>query len=130
MPLSVVILAAGQGTRMKSARPKVIHELAGKPLLQHVVDASRALEPDQIIVVIGHGGGQVRETMQAQELQFVEQREQLGTGHALLQCLDSIHDGNDVLVLVGDVPLIRAETLSQMIEQGGGDAVCVLSFIP
>ncbi|MCP4389848.1 MAG: UDP-N-acetylglucosamine diphosphorylase/glucosamine-1-phosphate N-acetyltransferase [Gammaproteobacteria bacterium] len=130
MPLSVVILAAGQGTRMKSAHPKVIHELAGKPLLQHVVDASRALEPDQIIVVIGHGGDQVRETMQAQELQFVEQREQLGTGHALLQCLDSIHDGNDVLVLVGDVPLIRAETLSQMIEQGGGDAVCVLSFIP
>ena len=128
--VSIVILAAGQGTRMKSERPKLVHELAGKPLLQHVVETSRALEPDQVIVVIGHGADLVREVMQGQELSFVEQDQQLGTGHALQQCLGTIKKGNDVLVLVGDVPLIRAETLSQMLDQGGADTICVLSFIP
>ena len=73
MSLSVVILAAGQGTRMKSARPKVLHQLAGKSLLQHVVDASQALQPQQILVVIGHGGEQVEAAMSGQELSFVEQ---------------------------------------------------------
>jgi bifunctional UDP-N-acetylglucosamine pyrophosphorylase/glucosamine-1-phosphate N-acetyltransferase len=130
MPLTVVILAAGQGTRMKSARPKLLHPMAGKPLLQHIVDTSRAIEPEQIIVVVGHGAEQVQQAMQGQELEFVEQREQLGTGHALQQCIDTISAGNDVLVLVGDVPLIRADTLSLMIEQGQQSAVCVLSFMP
>ncbi len=130
MPLTVVILAAGQGTRMKSTRPKVIHELAGKPLLQHVVDASLALEPEQVIAVIGHGADQVQDVMQGQGVTFVEQREQLGTGHALAQCLDAVTAGNAVLVLYGDVPLIRAATLSQMIEQAGEAAVCILSFRP
>ncbi len=115
---------------MKSARPKVIHELAGKTLLQHVVDAGRALEPDQIIVVVGHGAERVRNLMQGQELIFVEQNRQLGTGHALQQCLDTIKTGNDVMVLVGDVPLIRAETMLRLIEQGGDAQVCILSFIP
>ncbi|MDH3221579.1 MAG: bifunctional UDP-N-acetylglucosamine diphosphorylase/glucosamine-1-phosphate N-acetyltransferase GlmU [Gammaproteobacteria bacterium] len=130
MPLSIVILAAGQGTRMKSSRPKLIHRLAGKPLLQHAVDASRAVEPEQIIVVVGHGAEQVRNALQGQDLHFVEQREQLGTGHAVQQCLGAISAGNDVLVLVGDVPLIRAETLARMVEQGKEAAVCVLSFVP
>jgi bifunctional UDP-N-acetylglucosamine pyrophosphorylase/glucosamine-1-phosphate N-acetyltransferase len=130
MPLSVVILAAGQGTRMLSSRPKVIHELAGKPILQHVVASSRALLPDQIIVVVGHGATQVREAMQGEAVTFVEQAKQLGTGHALQQCLDVIHNGNDVLVLVGDVPLIRADTLVQLVKQRGEAAVCVLSFMP
>ena len=130
MSLSIVILAAGQGTRMKSARPKVIHELAGKPLLQHVIDVGRALEPEQLIVVVGHGAERVQESMSGQDLVFVEQREQLGTGHALAQCLDRVTSGNDVLVLYGDVPLIRATTLSQMIEQGQDAAVCILSFRP
>jgi bifunctional UDP-N-acetylglucosamine pyrophosphorylase/glucosamine-1-phosphate N-acetyltransferase len=130
MSLTVVILAAGQGTRMKSARPKVIHELADKPLLQHVVDASLALEPDQLVTVVGHGADQVKDAMQGQGLIFVEQREQLGTGHALAQCLDTITPGNKVLVLFGDVPLIRAATLSQMIEQGSEAAVCILGFKP
>lgn len=130
MPLSIVILAAGQGTRMKSARPKVLHPLAGKPLLRHVVDAGRALEPEQIIVVIGHGAAEVRDAMQGQDLQFVEQREQLGTGHALQQCLGTIDTDNDVLVLVGDAPLIRGQTLSRLVAEAGGAAVCVLSFIP
>ena len=130
MPLSIVILAAGQGTRMKSARPKVIHELAGKPLLRHVVDTCRALEPEQVIVVTGHAAEQVHAVMQGQDLKFVEQAEQLGTGHALAQCLDAINTGNDVLVLFGDVPLIRAETMARIIEQSGAAAVCILSFVP
>jgi bifunctional UDP-N-acetylglucosamine pyrophosphorylase/glucosamine-1-phosphate N-acetyltransferase len=130
MPLTVVILAAGQGTRMKSARPKVIHELAGKPILRHVVDTSRALQPAQIIAVIGHGADQVRAAMQDDQLSFVEQTEQLGTGHALQQCLDSIEPSNDVLVLVGDVPLIRAQTIESLLQQSGDASVCVLSFIP
>jgi len=115
---------------MKSARPKVIHELAGKPILHHVVETSRALQPDQVIVVIGHGAAQVREAMQDEQLIFVEQVEQLGTGHALQQCLDAINPGNDVLVLVGDVPLIRAETISRLLEQSGDARVSVLSCIP
>ena len=130
MSLTVVILAAGQGTRMKSARPKVIHELAGKPILQHVVDRARELDPSQIIVVIGHGSEQVRAAMTDSDLDFVEQREQLGTGHALLQCLDKIEEGNDVLVLVGDCPLIRTGTLTDMLERRGDSRVCVLSFFP
>ena len=115
---------------MMSSRPKVIHELAGKPLLQHVVASGRELQPDQVIVVIGHGAGQVRAAMQGEAITFVEQTEQLGTGHALQQCLDSITPGNDVLVLVGDVPLIRADTLRQLVEQRGDAAVTVLSFLP
>lgn len=130
MPLSIVILAAGQGTRMKSARPKVLHALAGKPLLQHVVDSSRALEPEQTLVVVGHGADQVKAAMQGQDLDFVLQREQLGTGHALQQCLDQINPGNMVLVLFGDVPLVRAETMAAMIEKTRDAALCVLSWTP
>lgn len=115
---------------MKSARPKVLHQLAGKPLLQHVVDSSRALEPEQILVVVGHGADQVQQAMQGQGLRFVSQREQLGTGHALQQCLDQIDPGNAVLVLFGDVPLIRAETMASMIEKTSDAAVCILSFEP
>jgi bifunctional UDP-N-acetylglucosamine pyrophosphorylase/glucosamine-1-phosphate N-acetyltransferase len=115
---------------MKSARPKVIHELAGKPILRHVVAASRALQPAQIIVVIGHGAEQVRAALQGEAVIFVEQLEQLGTGHALQQCLDTLTPGNDVLVLVGDVPLIRAATLRQLVEQRNDATVSVLSFLP
>ena len=130
MPLSIVILAAGQGTRMKSARPKVLHELAGKPLLQHVVDSARLLEPEQILVVVGHGADEVQVRMQGQDLDFVAQREQLGTGHALQQCLEHVDAGNSVLVLFGDVPLIRAETMAAMIERSSDAAVCILSCEP
>ena len=130
MSLSVVILAAGQGTRMMSSRPKVLHELAGKSLLQHVVDSSRELEPDQVIVVIGHEADQVRAAMQQESLTFVEQTQQLGTGHAVQQCLETIAPGNDVLVLVGDAPLIRVESLHQLIKQRADAAVTVLSFLP
>ena len=115
---------------MKSSRPKVLHQLAGKPLLQHVVDTSRNLEPEQIIVVIGHGAEQVKNTMQGQDLVFVVQQEQRGTGHALQQSLDQLNPGNDVLVLFGDVPLVRTETMAQMTEPDDGAAICILSFEP
>ena len=130
MPLSIIILAAGQGTRMKSSRPKVMHSLAGKPLLQHVVDTSVALEPDQIIVVVGHHAEQVREQMKDQNLSFVEQREQLGTGHAVAQCLSKFNEGNDLLVLYGDVPMITSETLEQLHQEAKDSAVNILSFMP
>jgi len=102
MSLSIVILAAGQGTRMKSARPKVIHPLAGRPMSQHVVETSRQLQPDQIILVVGHQSEMVKEAMRGQQLLFVEQNEQLGTGHAVARCLPVLRPGNHVLVLYGD----------------------------
>ncbi|MBT3206577.1 MAG: bifunctional UDP-N-acetylglucosamine diphosphorylase/glucosamine-1-phosphate N-acetyltransferase GlmU [Gammaproteobacteria bacterium] len=129
MSLSIVILAAGKGSRMKSNKPKVIHDVAGKPMLQHVVDTSKSLNPEQVIVVIGHESEQVIETMQGQNLIFVEQVEQLGTGHAVLQCHDELKPGNDILVLYGDVPLIRLTTLEELIVKGQKDnVVCLLSF--
>ena len=129
MPLSIIILAAGQGTRMKSARPKVLHELAGKAMLQHVVDTSRALDPEQIIVVIGHGADQVRAQMSSQGLDFVEQIEQLGTGHAVAQCFATLNEGNDVLVLYGDVPMISISTLKTLLTNSLSDTVNILSFL-
>jgi bifunctional UDP-N-acetylglucosamine pyrophosphorylase/glucosamine-1-phosphate N-acetyltransferase len=130
MPLSIVILAAGQGTRMKSSRPKVLHRLAGKSMLQHVIDTSLGLEPEQIIVVVGHKAEQVQASLEGQNIHFVEQREQLGTGHALKQCLDEINSGNEVLVLFGDVPLIRKQTLSELISHSKDAALGILGFEP
>ncbi len=130
MSLSIVILAAGKGSRMKSRRPKVIHSLAGRPMLQHVVDTSRKLDPDQIIVVVGHEADQVRQAMSGQPLSFVEQAEQLGTGHAVMQCNTTLRPGNDILVLYGDVPMIRLETLRRLVQQGlQENAVALLSFL-
>ena len=130
MSLSIVILAAGKGSRMKSRRPKVIHKVAGKPMLQQVIDTSRQLQPDQIIVVIGHEAEQVKAAMAGQDLVFVEQTEQLGTGHAVIQCNNELRPGNDILVLYGDVPLITLNTLQQLVAQGRQDnAVALLSFM-
>ncbi|MCP4490168.1 MAG: UDP-N-acetylglucosamine diphosphorylase/glucosamine-1-phosphate N-acetyltransferase [Gammaproteobacteria bacterium] len=130
MPLSTIILAAGQGTRMKSSRPKVLHPLAGKPMLQHVIDNSLALKPDQQILVVGHGAVQLRAHMQGQALEFVEQSEQLGTGHAVAQCLPTLKPGNDVLVLYGDVPMVATNTLRALLTNRKQSAVNVLSFLP
>ncbi len=113
--LAVVILAAGQGTRMRSSKPKVLHELAGQPLLQHVIDVAQALDPQEIIVVIGHGAEQVRESITGTKLRWVVQEERLGTGHAVKLALPEIRSDN-VLVLYGDVPLIAPETLQPVIQ--------------
>ncbi len=130
MALSIIILAAGQGTRMISSRPKVLHHLAGKPMLQHVIDNSCALKPDQTIVVIGHHGERVRGLLDGQTVDVVEQGQQLGTGHAVAQCLNVLNKDNDVLVLYGDVPLISTDTLSGLLLDSRDNAVNILSFVP
>ncbi len=116
MSLEVVILAAGQGTRMRSALPKVLHPLAGKPMLGHVVDAARQLQPQGIHVVIGHAADAVRESLAAGDLSFVMQREQLGTGHAVAQAAPAL-SAERVLILYGDVPLIEVETLRRLLRK-------------
>jgi bifunctional UDP-N-acetylglucosamine pyrophosphorylase/glucosamine-1-phosphate N-acetyltransferase len=119
MGLDVVILAAGQGKRMRSALPKVLHPLAGRPLLAHVIETARALEPDRICVVYGFGGQQVVDAVRAPDLTFIEQATQLGTGHALAQALPHLMSGDDVLVLFGDVPLVSPSTLAALAAKGG-----------
>jgi bifunctional UDP-N-acetylglucosamine pyrophosphorylase / glucosamine-1-phosphate N-acetyltransferase len=115
MPLSVVILAAGQGKRMNSDLPKVLQPLAGKPLLRHVVDTARRLAPDNIYVVYGHGGSEVQAALEHERIDWVLQAEQLGTGHAVMQAMPMIPDDHLVLILYGDVPLIRIDTLRALV---------------
>ena len=115
MPLHVVILAAGQGKRMHSALPKVLHCIAGRPLLAYVIDAARALKPERIHVVYGHGGAEVRAAFAGSPIEWVEQAKRLGTGHALMQALPGIPRAATVLVLNGDVPLIRVAMLRKLI---------------
>ncbi|MCD9126892.1 bifunctional UDP-N-acetylglucosamine diphosphorylase/glucosamine-1-phosphate N-acetyltransferase GlmU [Luteimonas fraxinea] len=123
-PLHVVILAAGEGKRMKSSLPKVMQKIAGRPMLWHVIEAARALEPAGIHVVYGHRGEQVQAAFADQpDLHWSEQREQLGTGHAVRQAMPDVPDGAQVLVLYGDVPLLRAETLLHLVSVEGRLAV-------
>ena len=115
--LAVVIMAAGKGTRLKSRRAKVLHEIGGKPLLGHVIAAaSRVVAPSDIHVVIGHQAARVREALSSTGVAFVEQAEQRGTGHAIQCASEAIAGYTDVLVLSGDVPLIRAETIKQVFD--------------
>jgi len=116
--LNVVILAAGQGTRMKSSQPKVLHPLAGKPLLGHVLDTARSLNPAKIIVVYGHGGEQVPKALAGDDLVWVEQAQQLGTGHAVEQAMSEVDDESSLLILYGDVPLLQPTTLAELIRLG------------
>ena len=115
MPRSVVILAAGQGKRMNSDLPKVLQPLAGRPLLKHVIDSARALKPDAIYVVYGHGGSQVQAAVPGDDIDWVLQSQQLGTGHAVMQAMPLIPDDHSVLVLYGDVPLIKPSTLQELL---------------
>ncbi|MBE9538631.1 MAG: bifunctional UDP-N-acetylglucosamine diphosphorylase/glucosamine-1-phosphate N-acetyltransferase GlmU [Proteobacteria bacterium] len=117
MNLEVIILAAGQGTRMKSSLPKVLHKVAGRPLLEHVVRAAQELEPLAIHVVVGHGAAQVEAALAAYPLRWVLQAEQLGTGHAVLQAMPAIAQDSTVLVLYGDVPLLGSATLKRLVEK-------------
>jgi bifunctional UDP-N-acetylglucosamine pyrophosphorylase/glucosamine-1-phosphate N-acetyltransferase len=123
-PLHVVILAAGEGKRMKSSLPKVLQRIAARPMLAHVVDAARALQPAGIHVVHGHGGEQVRAAFADHaDLQWAQQARQLGTGHAVQQALPAVPDEAQVLVLYGDVPLITAATLRRLLAAPGALAV-------
>ncbi|MGH8479188.1 MAG: bifunctional UDP-N-acetylglucosamine diphosphorylase/glucosamine-1-phosphate N-acetyltransferase GlmU [Gammaproteobacteria bacterium] len=127
MLLNVVILAAGQGKRMRSALPKVLHRLGGKPLLEHACLAARDLQPEQIYVVYGHAGEQVRDALGYLGVRWVEQDRQLGTGHAVAQVLPFIGTGATVLVLYGDVPLITPETLDRLVKASHGGRLSLLT---
>ncbi|GLS03038.1 bifunctional protein GlmU [Chitiniphilus shinanonensis] len=125
--LNVVVLAAGQGKRMYSKLPKVLHRLAGKPLLGHVLDTARQLGPRQLVVVFGHGGEQVRaEFADAADLAWAHQAQQLGTGHALAQALPQLQGGT-TLMLYGDVPLTRLETLQRLLDASQGGKLGILT---
>jgi bifunctional UDP-N-acetylglucosamine pyrophosphorylase / glucosamine-1-phosphate N-acetyltransferase len=123
----VVILAAGEGKRMKSALPKVLQPLAGRPLLKHVIDTARTLSPAAIHVVYGHGGERVREALIDEPVSWTLQAERLGTGHALLQAMPQIPDRHQVLVLYGDVPLISRATLAELLKRAGEQQVGLLT---
>lgn len=116
MALSVIILAAGKGTRMKSSMPKVLHKLADKPLLEHVYESAKALNAEEIVIVYGHGGEQVLDACQHFDAAWVEQTEQLGTGHAVQYGLEKVKLENNVLILYGDVPLTRKRSLEQLLD--------------
>ena len=124
--MNVVILAAGQGKRMHSDRPKVLHPLAGRPLLAHVLDTARSLAPARVCVVYGHGGDEVRAALGGEGVAWMRQEPQLGTGHALQQALPALGADAQTLVLYGDVPLTRAETLRAM-AAAAGDGVALLT---
>jgi len=125
--MQVVVLAAGQGKRMRSVLPKVLQPLAGKPMLSHVLDTARALGSEKICVVYGHGGETVREALDAPDLAWALQSPQLGTGHAVQQAMPYLDDGHLALVLYGDVPLISENTLRRLVVAAGTDAMALLT---
>ncbi len=129
MNLAVVILAAGQGKRMKSDLPKVMQPIAGTPLLGHFINRARMLEPTSLHVVYGHGGDAVRAAFARENLGWALQAEQLGTGHAVMQAMPGVSDDDLVLVLYGDVPLIRPETLKQLIALAGPKSMALLTVM-
>ncbi|MDH3316309.1 MAG: bifunctional UDP-N-acetylglucosamine diphosphorylase/glucosamine-1-phosphate N-acetyltransferase GlmU [Gammaproteobacteria bacterium] len=128
-PLHVVILAAGQGKRMHSDLPKVLHTLAGRPLLAHVLETAQALGAAGLHVVHGHGGEQVRSQLGNQSVAWVEQPEQLGTGHAVMQALPGVPDKATVLVLYGDVPLVRAQDLESVASAASAKKIGLLTAV-
>jgi len=129
VPLSIVILAAGEGKRMKSALPKVLQPLAGRPLLKHVIDTARSLEPAAVHVVYGHGGDRVRKELKDEPVSWALQAERLGTGHAVMQAMPDIPDNHVTLVLYGDVPLITRSTLTELLAFAGPKQVGLLTML-
>jgi len=127
MNLHVIVLAAGKGTRMRSDLPKVMHQLGGRPLLGYVLDTVQSLAPAAVHVVYGHGGEKVRAHFADAGVNWIEQTEQLGTGHAVTQGMTAVDPDATVLVVYGDVPLIRGETLAQLVETCGGTRFAMLT---
>jgi bifunctional UDP-N-acetylglucosamine pyrophosphorylase/glucosamine-1-phosphate N-acetyltransferase len=130
MPTTVIVLAAGQGKRMRSDRPKVLHPLAGRPLLAHVLDAAAGLRPREIRVVHGHGGEQVRQAFADHSVRWVEQAEQRGTGHAVRLALAGVRAGDVALILYGDVPLVRPQLLKKLVAQATNGRLALLTAEP
>jgi len=127
MGLEIIILAAGKGTRMHSELPKVLHKVAGKPMLAHVINCAKKLSPDAIHVVIGHGAELVKLELSEEIINWCVQTEQLGTGHAVQQALPEIKDDQNVLILYGDVPLLKLETLKSLISALTNNQLVLLS---
>ena len=125
--MNIVILAAGMGKRMQSALPKVLHPLAGKPLLSHVIDTARALSPTGLCVIYGHGGEAVPESMRSPDIKFARQEPQLGTGHAVMQAVPHLRDDVPTLILYGDVPLTTRDSLQQLLDSAGSDKLGILT---
>jgi bifunctional UDP-N-acetylglucosamine pyrophosphorylase/glucosamine-1-phosphate N-acetyltransferase len=125
--MNVVILAAGMGKRMQSALPKVLHPLAGKPLVSHVIDTARALAPASLCIIYGHGGELLPEKLQADDLHFARQEPQLGTGHAVAQATPFLSDDAPTLILYGDVPLIAQQSLQRLLDIAGRDKLSILT---
>lgn len=125
--MNIVILAAGMGKRMQSALPKVLHPLAGKPLLSHVIDTARSLSPTALCVVHGHGGEAVMTAVQAPDICFARQMPQLGTGHAVMQAVPFLRDDVPTLILYGDVPLTTHASLQRLLDSAGSDKLAVLT---
>lgn len=125
--MNVVILAAGMGKRMQSTLPKVLHPLAGRPLLSHVIDTARALSPSTLCVIYGHGGDAVPETVKSDNIVFARQEPQLGTGHAVMQAVPHLRDDVPTLILYGDVPLTTTESLRRLLDSAGDDKLAILT---
>jgi bifunctional UDP-N-acetylglucosamine pyrophosphorylase/glucosamine-1-phosphate N-acetyltransferase len=125
--MNVVILAAGMGKRMQSALPKVLHPLAGKPLLSHVIDTARALSPATLCVIYGHGGDMVPQLLDSPDIAFARQEPQLGTGHAVMQALPHLVDDMPTLVLYGDVPLTTARSLQRLLDIANKNKLAILT---
>jgi len=128
MKLDIVILAAGQGTRMKSSLPKVLHPIGGKPMVAHVISSAKILNAQKIIVVYGHSGDLLRDTINDDKLNWVEQKQQLGTGHAVQQSAELFDDDAIVVVLYGDVPLITPQTLTFLAKAAKYDCLAILTM--
>ena len=129
MSLNIVILAAGQGTRMHSTLPKVLQTLAGKPLLHYVIECAKSIGADDISVVYGHGGKEIQAMFNKEPIRWVLQEQQLGTGHAVKQALSDIPDGNNVLILYGDVPLIRTKTINKLLDACSASDLTILTTV-
>ncbi len=129
MKFSTVILAAGKGTRMYSAKPKVLHTLAGKPMVKHVIDTCNGIGAENIHLVYGHGGAEMQQALQAESLNWVLQAEQLGTGHAVQQAAAQFADDEQILILYGDVPLISEETLLELLQAQPENGIALLTVV-
>ena len=127
MPIKTIILAAGQGTRMRSVMPKVLHKIADRPLLQHVYDTSTQITQNSLYIVYGHGGEAVKQALSGITATWIEQKQQLGTGHAVQQVIEYIEDYDTVLVLYGDVPLLQLSTIETLLKQVNAGAMALLT---
>ncbi len=127
MGIKTIILAAGQGTRMRSSKPKVLHKVADRALLHHVYDTSSEIENNSIVIIYGHGGELVKNELQTLNAEWVEQKEQLGTGHAVQQAVNFINDEDKVLILYGDVPLLKKSTIDKLLENVSQKSIGLLT---